>query len=75
MPRARTPTMDDRLALAGGTLDFFVDDAHIEELYPGQKLNRQAFSFQLSEYLPLWLQLDTDIDGRRLGQIVQAGKQ
>jgi hypothetical protein len=67
------PTMDDRLALAGGTLDFFVDDAHIEELYPGKKLTRQAFSFQISDHLPLWVQLDTDIDGWRLDQIVQAG--
>jgi hypothetical protein len=67
------PTMDDRLALTGGTLDFFVDDKHIEELYPGRKLTRQAFSFQLSDHLPLWVQLDTDIDGRRLDQIVQAG--
>lgn len=67
------PTMDDRRTLAGGTLDFFVDDAHIEELYPGKKLTRQAFSFQLSDHLPLWVQLDTDIDGWRLDQIVQAG--
>ena len=67
------PTMDDRIALAGGTLDFFVDDAHIKELYPGRKLTRQAFSFQLSDHFPLWVQLDTDIDGRRLDQIVQAG--
>jgi hypothetical protein len=68
------PTMDDRLALAGDALDFFIDDAHIEELFPGKKLTRQAFSFQLSDHLPLWVQLDTDIDGRRLDQIVQAAK-
>jgi hypothetical protein len=67
------PAMDDRRVLAGGTLDFFVNDAHIEELYPGRKLTRQAFSFQLSDHLPLWVQLDTDIDGWRLDQIVQAG--
>lgn len=66
-----TPTMDDNLCLAGGVLDFFIDDAHIEELFPGRKLTRQAFSFQLSDHLPLWVQLDVDIDGRRLDQIVQ----
>jgi hypothetical protein len=64
--------MDDRLAKAGGTLDFFVDDAHIEELFPGRKLTRQKFSFQISDHFPLWVQLDIDIDGRRPDQIVQA---
>jgi len=65
--------MDDRRILAGGTLDFFVDDAHIKELYPNRKLTREAFTFQLSHHLPLRVQFDTDIDGRRLDQIVQAG--
>lgn len=66
-----TPTIDDQLTVAGGTLDLFIDDAHIEELYPGQKLNRQRSIFQLSDHFPLWVQLDVDVDGMRFDQIVR----
>ena len=51
-----------------------MDDAHIEELFPGKKMSRQKFSFQVSDHLPVWLQMKTDIDGYRLGQIVQDGR-
>jgi endonuclease/exonuclease/phosphatase family metal-dependent hydrolase len=68
------PTVPANFMKAGGTLDFFIDDAHIEELFPGKKYTRQQFSFQLSDHLPLWIQMKTDIDGHRLDQIVQAGR-
>jgi hypothetical protein len=35
---------------------------------------RDKFSFQLSDHLPVWIQVKTDIDGFRLDQIVQDGK-
>ena len=68
------PTVPANFMQAGGTLDFFIDDAHIEELFPGEKYTRQQFSFQLSDHLPLWIQVKTDIDGHRLDQIVQAAR-
>ncbi len=68
------PTVDANFMKAGGTLDFFVDDAHIKELFPDKQYTRQQFSFQLSDHLPLWIQVNTDIDGYRLDQIVQAGR-
>jgi len=65
------PTVPANFMQSGGTLDFFIDDAHIAELFPDKKYTRQQFSFQLSDHLPLWIQIKTDIDGIRLDQIVQ----
>ena len=55
---------------AGGELDFYIDEAHIKELFPAG-LTKEQFTFQLSDHLPLWLQINTDIDGEQLEQIIQ----
>ena len=68
------PTLKKRFTNHGGTLDFFGSDARIKELFPDQDYTRTKFSDQLSDHFPLWVQLDTDIDGERLNQIVQDGK-
>lgn len=68
------PTTPENFANKGGALDFFIDDKHIEELFPGKKYTRDKFSFQMSDHLPVWIQVNTDIDGFRLDQIVQAAK-
>jgi endonuclease/exonuclease/phosphatase family metal-dependent hydrolase len=67
------PTIPDNFTNCGGTLDFFIDDAHIDELFPGKNYSRQKFTFQMSDHLPIWIQVKTDIDGFRLNQIVQEG--
>jgi endonuclease/exonuclease/phosphatase family metal-dependent hydrolase len=67
------PTIPENFTDCGGTLDFFIDDAHIDELFPGKNYNRQKFTFQMSDHLPVWIQVKTDIDGFRLNQIVQEG--
>ena len=55
---------------AGGVLDFFIDDAHIKELFPGQMTVSQ-FTYQMSDHLPLWFQINTDMSGFELEQIIQ----
>lgn len=45
------------VATAGGVLDWFVDDAHAAALFPG--LARPALTYQVSDHLPLWVQLRT----------------
>ena len=55
-------------------MDFFISDAKIDELFPGKNYTRDKFSFQLSDHFPVWVQIDTDIDGERLNQIVQDNK-
>ena len=68
------PTDKKRFANVGGTLDFYVSDAKIKELFPTQNYSREKFSFQLSDHFPVWIQVNTDIDGDRLTQIVQESK-
>ena len=65
------PSVKDRFSNSGGTLDFFVDDDSIEELFPNYGYDRASFSYQLSDHFPIWVQIKTDIDGERLQQIVQ----
>lgn len=54
----------------GGELDFYVDEAHIAELFP-DGMTKEKFTFQLSDHLPLWMQIHTDIEGQVLDEIVQ----
>ena len=35
---------------------------------------RAEFSFQLSDHFPVWVQINTGIDGERFNQIVQDAK-
>ena len=68
------PTLKQRFTNRGGTLDFYGSDAFIKELFPDAGYTRQAFTYQLSDHFPIWVQIDTDIDGQRLNQIVQNAK-
>jgi endonuclease/exonuclease/phosphatase family metal-dependent hydrolase len=52
-----------------GVLDFYTGG--IAGLYPGAGLDRDRFTYELSDHLPLWVQLDTDIAGERLDQIIR----
>lgn len=52
---------------AGGVLDFYASDH--TPLFPA--LTKQEFTYQLSDHLPLWIQINTDIDGFELDQIIQ----
>jgi endonuclease/exonuclease/phosphatase family metal-dependent hydrolase len=64
------PQYPENFTNAGGVLDFFVDDSRIVELFP-EGMTKTAFTYQLSDHLPLWLQIKTDLDGQELEQIIQ----
>jgi len=68
------PTAKNRFSNFGGTLDFFVSDARIKDLFPDKNYTRKKFSYQLSDHFPVWVQINTDIDGERFTQIVQNSK-
>lgn len=68
------PTLKKRFSNNGGVFDFFGSDARIKELFPDKNYTRIKFSYQLSDHLPIWVQIQTDIDGERLNQIVQNSK-
>ena len=57
----------DEFTLAGGVLDFYASDH--KPLFPN--LTKTEFTYQLSDHLPLWIQIDTDIDGVVLDQLIQ----
>lgn len=64
------PNFPENFSKAGGILDFFIDEGHIKELFPGG-MTKQQFTFQLSDHLPLWIQVNTDIDGQQLQELIQ----
>ena len=51
----------------GGVLDFYKGDHR--PLFPD--LTKDQFTYQMSDHLPLWIQINTDIDGAVLDQLIQ----
>jgi len=39
---------------------------------PGIRMSKRDFTYQLSDHLPLWVQLDVDTDNERLDSILKA---
>lgn len=64
------PTYPENFTNAGGVVDFYIKEAHIKELFPAG-LSKTKFTFQLSDHLPLWLQISSDIDGQKLEELIQ----
>ncbi len=63
-------TMADTFTNAGGVLDFYASDH--KPLFPD--LDKLAFTFQMSDHLPLWIQINTDIEGQKLDELIQRKK-
>lgn len=61
------PIYPENFTNHGGVLDFYADDT--EPLFPG--MLKKDFTYQMSDHLPLWMQIHTDIAGRQLQQIIQ----
>lgn len=66
------PLYSNLFTNAGGILDFYQGDH--KSLYPEQDLNLHKFTFELSDHLPLWIRIDTDIDDMKLDQILKQRK-
>lgn len=52
----------------GGVLDFYAGG--IAKLFPG--MSKADFTYQLSDHLPLWTQINTDNDSAKLDQLILA---
>jgi len=61
------PRFVENFTNKGGVLDFYCNDH--KALFPD--LDKAAFTYQMSDHLPLWIQINTDIDGMQLEQIIQ----
>jgi endonuclease/exonuclease/phosphatase family metal-dependent hydrolase len=58
----------DTFANHGGVLDFYCGDW--KKLYPGVDMTKEDLTYEMSDHLPLWLQVRTDVEGFRLDQIL-----
>ncbi|MCP4567478.1 MAG: endonuclease/exonuclease/phosphatase family protein [FCB group bacterium] len=56
----------------GGVLDFYAGD--FKPLFPGLKKKKSDFTYQLSDHLPLWIQLNVDDEEVQLDQILSPVK-
>jgi endonuclease/exonuclease/phosphatase family metal-dependent hydrolase len=65
------PQYPESFVPSGGVLDFY-GTGHAA-LYPGRRLSKEAFTYELSDHLPIWVQLNTDLEGIRLDQVVSGG--
>jgi endonuclease/exonuclease/phosphatase family metal-dependent hydrolase len=62
------PQYPENFTNKGGVLDFYADDHR--PLFPD--LDKAAFTFQMSDHLPLWVQVNADIDMKQLDQLIQS---
>ncbi|MFO7447317.1 MAG: endonuclease/exonuclease/phosphatase family protein [Ignavibacteriaceae bacterium] len=60
------PNYPENFTNKGGVLDFYMGNHKI--LFPD--LSKTEFTFQISDHLPLWMQIKTDISGFLLDQII-----
>ena len=62
------PVYDKLFTGKGGVLDFYRGDH--AGLFPNLKMSKMDFTYQLSDHIPLWIQLDTWNDDIHLNQIL-----
>ena len=65
------PIYGDSFMNKGGVLDFYTGGT--AKLLP--KVGKDAFTYELSDHLPLWVQINTDNDGHQLDQIIKVKKE
>ena len=56
----------------GGVLDFY--QGNISKLYPNNTPGKKEFTYELSDHLPLWIQVDVDTETEKLDQIISRKK-
>jgi endonuclease/exonuclease/phosphatase family metal-dependent hydrolase len=62
------PTFTKSFTDKAGVLDFY--DGDHKKLYPGTSMSKADFTYQMSDHLPLWIQVDVDVDDEKLDQIL-----
>jgi len=62
------PTVTDNFTNKAGVLDFYCGDH--SPLFPAKQMTKEEFTYQLSDHLPLWIQMNVDIEGLKLDQIL-----
>jgi endonuclease/exonuclease/phosphatase family metal-dependent hydrolase len=66
----------DQILYAPGTVDLFTDKGGVLDFFAGDHkplfpdLDQEKFTFQVSDHLPLWIQIATDKSDAKLDQII-----
>lgn len=61
------PIYPENFTNNGGVLDFYT--GNVTRLFPG--VSKTDFTYQMSDHLPLWIQINTNIESQKLDQIIQ----
>jgi hypothetical protein len=61
------PVYPENFTNRAGVIDFFTGG--IAAMFPG--MDKDAFTYQMSDHLPLWMQVRTDVDGFEIDQILR----
>jgi endonuclease/exonuclease/phosphatase family metal-dependent hydrolase len=64
------PTFTTGVTEKGGVLDYFIDEASISKLYVKDPPAKAPFTYEMSDHLPIWVQLKTDTDAEQLDEII-----
>jgi hypothetical protein len=62
------PHYQDSFTNKGGVVDFYAGNH--KPLFPD--LDKAKFTYQMSDHLPLWIQVNTDVDVHQLDQLIQS---
>jgi len=61
------PVYPENFTNRAGVVDFFTGGT--AAMFPG--MTKEAFTYQMSDHLPLWMQIHTDVDGFEIDQILR----
>ncbi len=64
------PSYSENFTNKAGFVDYYTGGT--EDMFPG--MNYEKYTRQMSDHIPLWIQISTDIDGQQLNQIIRASK-
>jgi len=64
------PAFTTGVSSSGGVLDYYVNEKSIAKLYVKNPPAKAAFTFEMSDHLPIWVQLKTDVDSEKLDEII-----
>lgn len=66
------PVYTDCFSDHAGVLDFY--QKNHKALYPGKTMSKRQFTYQISDHLPLWIQVNTDTADEELDQTIRRKK-
>ncbi len=67
-----SPMADNVFSSRGGVLDFYAGS--FKPLYRGVNKTKAKLTYELSDHLPLWIQLNVDVEDAELDQIIKSRK-